>query len=172
MCVCSMSKPNSNNSLLQSYSGWLLLSFVLAAGAVQLEAVERRQRPLLCDSRLVGRLQWHVGDAAPLAGHPQSCPARSCDGCDGTAAIDAFPRSGHHVCGARLPLRIGEDHCARRPAGDQCAAICDAGDTPGGATEGDVDQLMTQLLQLVPEPGHCGTHAHHVTIGGGVSQAD
>lgn len=87
----------------------------------------------------MGRLQWHVGDAAVVSGHTESREARSCHGCDGTSAGTTLSRTEHHFRRTRFPLRIIEDHCAGGAAGDQCTAVCDARDAFGGAAQGNAD---------------------------------
>lgn len=110
---------------------------MLAAGAVPNEALEGRQRLVLRYCGCLGRLSRGLGDTAvhPDVAHAQESHA-------GSAHAD--PRHsvlghGHHIWGARVPLRVRENNRPCDPADCVRATVCESRDTAGGTAKGDAE---------------------------------
>lgn len=128
-------------SFLCPCSGCILLSCLPFVGAVQLEAITRRQRTILCDCGRMGCLQWHLGNTFIRIDHTNT--SEPYDGGRITVAGMPFPWLGHNIRRSRLSLRKSKNIDSVHIAGDQRYTVCNAGDTLRGPTQNTIVQYVT-----------------------------
>lgn len=131
-CVCE--KQVNHSSAIVIHSRRLLLSRVLAAGAVPLEAIKGRQRLVLRNRCCLGCLSRGMGDTA--LHFDVAYAQESHVGGAHADPWDSVPGHGCYFRGTWIPLRVRKDYCVGHLVDCVRASVCQFGDPVGGPTEG------------------------------------